>query len=201
MKKEKIEDSSGNLGDYPNDKYRKFFEKFPEIETLDVSEWKPLHILSYFCKKYQEQYNVKYSFKFNTPLPSKCFEIFQVKRLGMLLSSNPKILKEYIDWVYDKKVIKAKRRLTSISFMTNEGVTQEYKINVLLSNNISTNIDRSTPLPDNYKEAFQEAGTSIQTYGELCFISQMEPMPFELVGAFVKIEGLGFNKEVLERIV
>lgn len=200
-RKKKEEETGGQLGDYPNEKYRQFFEKFKEIESLDVAEWKPVHILAYFCKKYQDQYQTKYSFKFNSPSPLKCFEVFQVKKMGMLLSSNPKILKEYIDWIYENKVIKAKRRLTSISFMTNEGVTQEYKMNVLLAGKKNLNVDRSTPLPVKYQDIFQNAGVSIQTYGELCFVSQMDPMSFELVGAFLKIEEMGFDKEVLTRIV
>jgi hypothetical protein len=189
------------LGDYPNDKYRKFFEKFLEIKTLDVTEWKSTHILAYFCKKYEEQYHIKYSFKFNSPSPSKCFEVFQVKRLSMLLSSNPIILRDYIDWIFLNKVVKAKRRLTSISFMTNDIVVQDYKINVLLSDNNNPNIDRSTPLPSKYITAFKEAEITICTYGDLCFLSQIDPMGFELIVAFEKIEDMGFDKEILKRIV
>ena len=44
----------------------------------------------------------------------------------MNLTADPSLLKEYIDWVYDNKVVKAKRKLTSISFMTNEGIVNEY---------------------------------------------------------------------------
>lgn len=192
---------SDSLTDYPNDKWRKFFEKFSEIDTLDIPSWKAVNILSYFCKKYQEQYNIKYSFKFNSALPLKSFEIFQIKRLSMLLSSNPVILKEYIDWIFLNKVVKAKRRLTSISFMTNESVVQDYKINILLSDKKNLNVDRSTPLLDKYKVAFKEAGMDVQTYGDLCFISQIDPMSFEMIVAFEKIEQMGFDKEILKKIV
>lgn len=201
IKKEEKEITGGELTDYPNDKYRQFFEKFTEIETLDVNEWKPVHILAYFCKKYQEQYQTKYQFKFNSPSPPKCFEVFQVKRLAMLLSSNPKILRDYIDWIYLTKVVQAKRRLTSISFMTHEGVVNDYKMNVLLAGKKNLNVDRSTPLPDNYRQVFVEAGTAITTYGELAFVSQMDPMPTSLASAFEKIQEAGFDKEVLGRIV
>ncbi len=200
-KKKEEESTGGRLGDYPNDKYRQFFEKFAEIETLDMNEWKPVHILAYFCKKYKEQYNTDYQFKFNTPSPAKCFEVFQVRRLGMLLSSNPKILKEYIDWIYLNKVVKAKRRLTSISFMTHEGVVGDYKMNVLLRGKKNLNVDRSTPLPVDYQKVFAEVNASIKTYGDLAFVSQMDPMPAELAGAIGKIKELGFDEEILGRIV
>lgn len=197
----KKEITGGELNDYPNDQYKKFFSKFSEIETLSIDDWKVVHLLSYFCKKYKDTYSVDYKFKFNSPNPNKCFEVFQIKKLASMLTSNPKLLKEYIDWIYLNKVIKAKRRLTSISFMTVEGIVNEYKFNVLLTGKHNLNVDRSTPLPDKYKLCFQDAGINISTYGELAFISQMSDMSFEVIGAFQKIEDLGFDKEVLSRIV
>jgi hypothetical protein len=191
----------GNLYDPPNNNYKKFFDKFKEIESLPVEEWKVVHIISYFCKKYNQTYNVNYKFKYNSPSPSKCFEVFQIKKLGSMLTANPKLLKEYIDWVFKTKVIEAKRRLTSISFLTVENFVNFYKINILLSGNHNLNIDRSTLLPDNFKLCFKNAGVEISTYGELAFISQMSDMPFEIIGAFQKIEEMGFEKEVLSRIV
>lgn len=201
MKQKEEEITGGELTDLPNEKYKQFFNKFTEIETLNVTEWKPVHILGYFCKKYRETYGIDYKFKFNSPSPPKCFEVFQTKKLAMNLTSNPALLRDYIDWIYLNKVVKAKRRLTSISFMTNEDVVQEYKMNVLLAGKKNLNVDRSTSLPERYQEVFQKVGTTIATYGDLAFISQMDPMPFELVGALVEIESLGFDPEMLKRIV
>lgn len=196
------DETGGELTDYPNEKYRQFFEKFTEIETLDVNEWKPVHILAYFCKKYQEAYSTKYQFKFNSPSPPKCFEVFQVKRLAMLLSSNPKILRDYIDWIYQTKVVQAKRRLTSISFMTHEGVVNDYKMNILLAGKKNLNVDRSTPLPANYQIVLESVvGVSIKTYGDLAFLSQMDPVSSEVSTALDKLRELGFDDEVLGRIV
>lgn len=200
MSKKEKEALGGELTDYPNEKYRQFFEKFPEIEKLDVTEWKPVHILAYFCKKYEEQYQTKYTFKFNSPSPLKCFEVFQIKRLAMLLSSSPKILRDYIDWVYLTKVVQAKRRLTSISFMTHEGLVQDYKMNVLLSGKKNLNVDRSTQLPANYRAIFQEIGITAQNYGDLAFLFQMEKTP-ELETVFGKLNELGFEEEIIGRIV
>ncbi len=193
--------TGGELSDIPNDQYRKFFEKFKEIETLDVEQWKPAHILAYFCKKYKETYEIDYKFKFNSPSPSKCFEVFQVKKLAYMLTEQPKLLKDYIDWIYLNKVIKAKRRLTSISFMTAEGVVNEYKMNVLLVGKKNLNIDRSTFLPEQYRAIFnQSAGISINTYGDLAFLSQMEDNE-DVKSAFKEIVNAGFDMEILKRIV
>lgn len=196
-----MKNSDLELGNAPNTKYEKFFDKFKEIDIVPTESWNATHILAYFCKKYKEHYNVDYTFKFNSPSPAKCFEVFQVKRLALILTANPVLLREYIDWIYLNKVAQAKRRLTSISFMTNEGVVNEYKSVVLLAGKKNLNVDRSTPLPDKFKTVFKEAGTAINTYGELAFVSQMDPLSDELIAAMQKIEELGFDKDILGRIV
>ncbi len=197
-----LNDSYYNLNDVPNEKYKRLFEKFEEIDSLDTSKWKVPHILGYFCKKYYDTYKVKYKFKFNSPAPSKSFEVFQVKKLASNLTSDPVLLKEYIDWVYLNKVTKAKRRLTSISFMTVEGIMNEYKFNVLLNSKLSNNsIDRSTPLPDKYKDIFSSFGFNISTYGDLAFLKQMTDKPADLDYAFVSVEGLGLDMSILDRVV
>lgn len=194
--------TGGSLTDAPNDNYRKFFDKFQEIDSLDPKDWKPVHVLSYFVKKYYDTYKVKYKFKFNSPSPSKCFEVFQIKKLASNLTSDPVLLKEYIDWVYENKVIKAKRRLTSISFMTVEGIVNEYKFNVLLNQDKTNNsIDRSTPLPSTYRSIFNDAGYTINTYGELAFLSKMSDKPSHVNQAFLAAQQSGLDLSILDKVV
>lgn len=194
--------TGGELSDIPNDQYRKFFEKFKEIETLDVEQWKPVHILAYFCKKYKETYQVDYKFKFNSPSPSKCFEVFQVKKLAYMLTEQPKLLRDYIDWIYINKVVKAKRRLTSISFMTNENIVNEYKMNVLLSGKKNLGVSRTTSLPEIYKKIFQEkANVNLETYGELAFLFQMVESDPNITSAFNQAIESGLDQDLLRRIV
>lgn len=195
----KLNDDGGELSSIPNDKYRKFFAKFSEIDTLEVAQWKVAHLLGYFCKKYKDNYNVNYSWKFNNENPAKCFEVWQMSVLGSKMSTNPKIIKEYIDWVFINIVPKAKRRLTSISFMTAENVVNDYKMGVLFAGKKNLSIDRSTQLPAEYIELFSKI-VEIQTYGDLAFISQMAKSP-ALEAALVKLEELGFDKSILDRIV
>lgn len=195
-------DEDIEFSDYPNDKYKKLFDKFKEIETLDVKEWKPAHLLGYFCKKYKETYKEKYAWKFNNPAPSKCFEVWQMSVLSSKLSANPKILRDYIDWAYENLVPKAKRRLTSISFMTKEEVINDYKINVLFAGMKGSNVDRSTLLPANYQDAIKEiSGITIKTYGDLSFLSQMNPPDEATSKALTKIIEMGFDMEILKRII
>lgn len=186
---------------YPNEYYKKFFEKFSEINTLEISQWKPIHILSYWCKKYKENYNISYKFKFNSPQPSKCFEIFQAKKLALNLTSDPKLLKEYIDWIFFHKIPAAKRKITSISFLTNEATLTEYKYAFLFVNKSPTNFDRSTPLPDNYKAIFTNLKLTANTYGDLAFMDQITPVPVDIASGMEQLKALGFDRTLLGKII
>lgn len=193
--------SDGELNPIPNEKYQKFFGKFAELETLEVSQWKVAHLLGYFCQKWKAAYETDYHWKFNNPNPNKCFEVWQMNTLVAKLSANPQILKDYIDWIF-VNVVPKKSKLRSISFMTNDDVVIPYKMNVLLGGKKGLNVDRSTPLPANYQEVLQTIGsTNIKTYGDLAFISQMDPIPHDIFVAMEQIRQMGFDMDILKRIV
>jgi hypothetical protein len=203
MIKDKIEDDGGELSPIPNEKWGKFFAKFEEIDALPIEQWKMAHLLGYFVRRYKEVYHMDYPWKFNNQNPNKSFEVWQMNTLVAKLSANPKILKDYIDWAYQNLVPKAKRRLTSISFMTKDEVVNPYKMNVLLGNKKSLNVDRSTPLPAKYIEILVQCGNRLNspTYGDLAFLSQMDPISPELKQAFDELLDVGFDMEILKRIV
>ena len=191
--------TGGSFSDVPNDNYRKFFDKFSEINTLKPSEFKPVHLIAYFCKKYKQHYGKDYKFSYKNPAPSKSYEMFRIKSLGQLLTADPVLLKNYIDWIFENKIIQAKRRITSISFLTREEYMNEYKFNVLLAQNYDNNISRTTPLPIEYSQIFKDIGYDINTYGDLSFIYQAN-IP-TLKDAFDKLEVDGFDTEILSKIV
>ncbi len=205
----KKEEDGGGLGTGPNAKWEKFFEKFAEIKTLPADGWKPVHLIAYFCQKYYDAYKINYQFKFNSPSPPKSFEVFQIKKLAMLLSSDPVILREYIDWVYKVKVEGGKRRLTSISFMTVEPLVNDYKCNVLLGKKKQLQVDRSTPLPAQFREIIlKESGLVINSYGDLAFVYQASKAESldaataaKLALALTKLQEAGFDLTALERVV
>jgi hypothetical protein len=200
--KEKIEETGGELTTVPNEKWRKFFEKGQEFVTLDVNQWKIAHLLMYFENKYRETYGISYSWKYNKELPSKSFEVWQMNTLAAKLSQNPKILRDYIDWVFQTHVPKTKARFRSVSFITKDETVQDYKMNVLLAGQKNLQVDRSTQLPSNYADIIRElAGINISTYGDLAFISQMDPMPDNIAKAMEKLSEFGLDQNVLRRIV
>jgi hypothetical protein len=165
---------------------------------LPIESWKPSHIIGYFCSEFKKHYNTDYKFKLNNPAPSKSFEVFQIKKLCSLLSSQPVILKEYIDWVFDIKVVKAKKKFRSISFLTTEDILSEYKKNVLFA--VNATVNRSTELPDKYKNVLRELGLFANNYGDLAFLSKMERTS-EIDVLFNKLSCIGFDNSVLSRIV
>jgi hypothetical protein len=197
------------LSDVPNKKWQEFFGKFSEIETLPVEQWKVPQVLGYFTKKYQEVFGKPYQFKFNTPLPLKSFEVWQVKSLSGKLSSKPQILKNYIDWFY-QEINKNKKRFTSISAITKDEYVNTYKWSVLTSDRQIATVDRSAPLPELYQKIFAETDFALtNTYGDLSFLYRayqscnvFENETFiQMEKMFNKLIELGFDISILERIV
>lgn len=203
----KEKEEVGELTTVPNEKYQKLFDKFAEVDTLDIEQWKVAHILGYFCKKYKETYGVDYQFKFNHVNPAKCFEVWQVNTLCAKLSANPKILRDYIDWVYKEKVARAKRRLTSISFITQDYTVNEYKWNVLLVDKKQLHLTRSSELSVTYQETLAANGFKIKTYGDLAFLyhaTKAQGLEINMADKFndtlKEMCAEGFDASVLDRI-
>ena len=117
------------------------------------------------------------------------------------LSANPKILRDYIDWIYKVHVPQTGTKFRSISFITKDETVNYYKLNILLAGQKNLHVDRSTPLPANYVDVFRQAGANINTYGDLAFVAQMDPIPDNIAQALEKLCQMGFDKSVLKRIV
>lgn len=195
------DDIVGSFSDYPNDAYKKFFDKFLETDKLEIKAWRPINVLAYFCNKYEQHYNEKYKFKFNSPKPSNCYEMFQIKKLASMISSDPEILKSYIDWVFKTRVKEAKRKLTSIAFLTVESLSVEYKMKYLFTNSHKIQLSRSFPLPIEYKSILDKAGLSINTYGDLAFLVQMQNPGERVLAAFEELKIIGFSFETLKKVI
>jgi hypothetical protein len=203
----KMTEEIGELGEVPNAKWQKFFDQFSEIETLEVSKWKIVHLLAYFSMKYKHFYGVDFKFKFNATTPAKSFEVFQMKRLGLLMSSDPTILKNYIDWAFKEKASGGKRRFTSISFITDEQLVNYYKMNYLLCESPRSIIDRSTPLPQEYIDVIRfEYDTDINTYGDLAFLHMRYSTSYADIDVkswndtLQALQRFGFDPSILDKI-
>lgn len=148
--------------------YTKFFAKFNEHETLDVSKWNLIDLLAYFCKRYEKHYGVKYTFRFNNTAPSKSYEMYRMKSLAQMITAEVPVLKDYIDWLFETEVVARKKRITALGFITNVELVNKYKFQYLVPN---ASIDRTTKLPSNYQKIIDDLCIiPLNTYGDLAFI-------------------------------
>jgi hypothetical protein len=189
------EELSPSLNKY----YENWFAKQKEHESLDPAQWKVVHLIGYFAKKYQNQYKVAYQFKLDKPQPSKCFESFTIQRLGASISVKPEMIKAYIDWIFAEKVVNSKRRLTSISFLIAEDLMSQFKQKHLLTPK-NEKIERSTPLPANIQAMCKLQGYPASTFGELSFIYAARKDDEGCAALVEKLVNIGFDVGRLEKV-
>jgi len=187
-------DLGGSLQDLPNENYRKFFDSFSDINSLEICKWKPVHLIAYFCKLYKEKYNADYKFKFNSTAPSKCYEVFQIKKLAQSLTKDPTILKKYIDWSFEEKAKFAKRKITSIAFLSSEYLVTEYKLKYLAGDLSDQKIDRTTSIPEEYLQIIKKYNYPVNNYGELAFLLQMSDGAISSMSQELTAAGLNLDE-------
>ena len=195
----KINETAEHLKDLPKC-WQNFFNKFKEIDTLKVSKWKPVHHLGYLSKRYEETYGKKYAFSLQK-VPSKSSEVFLIKKIGaMLCTTNQRTIKEYIDWVFDEKIIPKNKKIRSLAFFISLGLGNEFNL-VREQRKIIT---RDTPLPNEYKKVAEEMGISIDTYGDVAFIKQALDISSsgreDYLSMYKKLLMYGFEPSLLEDI-
>lgn len=180
--------------------WQNFFNRFAEIETLKNSKWKEIHQLAYLSKRFEQFYGKKFAFSLKGA-PSKCPEIVLVKKMcAMLGTTNATTIREYIDWVFDVKIIPNKMKIKSLAFFMTPGLGNEFHF----QRNKKNQIDKMTELPNEYKEIVDVMGLPVSTYGDLAFIQhalEEEPnnesrRPYREL--FDKLCAIGFETQVLK---
>lgn len=194
-----IELEDENFTNVLNKHWQKFFAKFNEIDTLKISQWKEVHILAYIAKRYEEIFGTKFAISVRGA-PSKCTEIYQIKQImGTLQTTNMKVLKEFIDWTFDNKIIPKKVKLKKIGFFITPGFATEF----FLYRKEKQIIKRSTPLPKEYVELSNKFSMDVETYGDLAFIKMAYDkangnLENSYVQFFGNLEALGFELKILD---
>lgn len=193
-----------SLSEYPSTHWKKFFDRANEIETIEIDKWNTTHIIHYFCKRYLEHYGVKFSFRFNGS-PSKSYEVFQINKLGQQLSTDPEILKDYIDWFFENKIIIKKKRITSLAFLTEVNIVNEFKFKKLAMDKNQT-IDRTTSLPEKLIKSIRDwdegySFVECKTYGDLAFLFRMGDMDGNIKNVFSALQKEdGFDLSILNKV-
>lgn len=184
--------------DCPNEYWKLFFEKIYDVDSLEIKQYKPFHVLGFFCKEYKKYYERDYQFKFNTEMPMKSFEMFHINRLKLNLSKDPEIQCQYIGWIFSYICPKMKRGFSSISFINNENVMRQFK-EQFLSSALPSSLERGSKLDTWIIDLFKDTNRPIQTYGELALIVQYEQEKFK--DQISNMKDKSFNFDILKRIV
>lgn len=185
--------------------WRKFFNKFDDIDdpTFKVSKWKEVHILAYICKRYEQLFNKKFAVTIKGA-PGKSPDIYMVKTIiASLNTSNNNIVKEYIDWVYDTKIVPKKVKFRRIGFFVTSGFANEF---LDTRANKRKKMSKSLELPGSYVEIAKDLGITVKTYGDLAFIkmsldrnSDDKSSPYYVL--ISNLELLGLDMQQLKEMV
>ena len=175
--------------------WKNFFGKFEEIDSMKVSDWKDVHVLAYICRKYENRFHRRFSVAIKGA-PSKSPDMYMTKRIApMLGTTSKKIVKEYIDWVFEFKL--KKQPFRKIGFFLTQGFGNEF---ITYRNKQKTQWDRSTEVPASYKSIAKELGITINTYGDLAFIQMSlnnntdTTSPYYVLIGNLELLGLDLNR-------
>lgn len=184
--------------------WNKFFLKFKDIDEepfkSKVFLWKPVHILAYLCKRFESLYGKKFHITMKNA-PSKCPEMFFVSRMITTLgTTNMVTVKEYIDWVYDTKIIPENKKIRTFAYFMTPGFCNEFHF----EKDENKVIKRSSVLPKPYKDIADSLNITVSTYGELAFIKMAADRTQDMNNPHViflkNIQSAGFELSILERL-
>lgn len=182
--------------------WQKFLAKFDEIDTLPVNRWKEANLLGYFCRRYQKCYEQKFALSFRGA-PSKCNEIYMIKKtMAMLDTFDSEVVHDYIDWVFDYKIIPSQIKIRSIGFLTTPGFGNEFN----QYRKKKQKIAKSTELPSKYRTIITDLDLQANTYGDLAFIKMaLDKSPNSIAmepykTLFIKLVDMDFEPEVLNTL-
>ena len=174
--------------------WQKFFNKFREIDELSVSQWKPIHMLAHIDRRFREHYNKNFAYSCKGA-PSRCTEIYLIKRIcAMLSTTNMRIVKEYVDWVFDQKIIPQKKKIRTLAYFGTAVFANEFYIYRAECNKIT----RSTDLPEQYKRIVDEMSLPVTTNGDLAFALAAKGNNEEYRVLFDRLYCIGFYDNILK---
>ena len=145
--------------------WQKFFKKFAQVDELPNSEWKPVHQLAHFSRRYRDHFSKRFSFSVRGA-PSKCAEVYMIKRISAMLgTTNQRIIRNYVDWVFDNKIIKGNKKIRALGFLANAQFCNEFHLAMVAAQKIG----RATELPSEYIVVVDRLDVPANTFGDLAF--------------------------------
>lgn len=136
----------------------------------DKSRWsnKRDHIvclLGLFVSLYESHYGTKFGFSLNERGLFRSAEANHIRKLCGLFDSDAHMAADYIRWVFEKKVVERKRKITSLGFLNIPASINEFK----LAKVDGAKVRRSTPLPTKMKAWLSDnlPEIALKDYGDL----------------------------------
>lgn len=126
--------------------YDEYSTRWQEKERWLKNNEKLSCLIGYFCHKFFEFYGFSYTFDISNPIPYKNKDFMNGRKILSLLDNDAIDAKIYIRWVFEKKIVTTKRKITSLGFFVSSQFVNEYKY--IKSQN--TKITRSTELPNEF---------------------------------------------------
>ncbi len=198
-KKQQGQLSGLNTDGTPNAYWRRFKERLEAYEGTAISDWKDEHMLGHILKRYKEVMDVDFALSYSGP-PTKCKEIYCIRRTILALGADDgPTVKQYIDWVFDTKIIPQKTTISSIAFFFTTNLVLTFKKEMRRQNRVT----RATELPEEYKSVATSLSLDVKTYGDLAFAKvalEDDPNNEDLSvysTLFSKLREVGFDDFVL----
>lgn len=132
---------------------------------MDESKWAskkdhPVVLLGYFCHVYKNYYGFEYTMSLTEKGLFKGPEVTMIRAVYRKLDSNAKAVKGYIDFIFERKVHKRKKKITNLSYLNVQDFINEYK----MARANAKKVSRSTPLPSKVKDWLQKNSSEIEEY-------------------------------------
>ncbi len=185
----------------PNAHWRKFEQRLKAFADIPLSEWKEEEILGYLLKRYTEHYQIDWALSYSGP-PSRCAEMYIVRRtMTAVGTQKASIMKQYIDWVFDKDIIPKRKQISSLAYFFAPGLCNQFRAEFRKNSTIT----RTTELPQDYATIVNGLQLSLNTYGDLAFArmaiqGQSDDTMAPYVLLFNQLRDLGFNESILETL-
>jgi len=181
-------------------RWETFFKKLSMWKDLPIEDWKEYQVLGYLISKLEKYLERKFAFALSGQ-PSKCPEMFFIKKIIYSLDTkDTEIIKDYIDWVFENKIIPSKVKLRSIGYFHNSSFANQY----LDQAKKSKQVTRTTPLPIEYKTIVDFFKAPAETFGDLAFVKKViESNPddddsINFKKMFANLTSIGFKEDFLK---
>ena len=184
----------------PNAHWEKFINRLNTYSDTPLQDWKTEHLLGHILKRHRDYLQMDFALSYSGP-PTKCREIYCLQRAILALGiEDPKIIKQYIDWVFDTAIIPGKVILSSIAYFFTPNLIFSFKSELKKKNRIT----RATELPEDIKNVVSNLSLDVKTYGDLAFAKvaiEDDPKNTDLdiyFRLFLDLKEAGFDDSILQ---